>query len=536
MKITCLGAARTVTGSCYLTELDDGTCFLVDCGMFQGGSQIELRNRETDAYRVSALQGIFLTHAHIDHSGLVPKLVRQGYDGPIYATEATCDLLRILWLDSAHIQEMESEWQSRKNRRKGSGAVEALYETADAEKAISMLAPVLLNESRTDIPGVTAQFVIAGHILGAGSLHLTLRGREGEHRVGFSGDIGRPGQLIIPDPEFMPPLNTLFMETTYGSRLHKSVDESQEELLQVVNQAYQDGGKVIIPAFAVERTQEIIYVLAKGYREGRLPKDMPVYLDSPLAIKSTVIFRKHPELFDEETQDLLDEGHTPINLPTLRFTPTTDDSRKINESNEPSIIIAGSGMANAGRIKHHLKHNLWRPNCHVVIVGFQAQGTTGRRLVEGASSVRIFREDVSVKASVHTIGGFSAHADQRELLDWLEGHANPGMMVHLIHGEESASLAFRKKAKERFPDMHFDVPRWKDTITLGLVSEEEEREPVKAAADPAALAAWAGSLSERLARIEDDLSHGRLELDAELLGAVESALRRIEETAGSESS
>ncbi len=505
MRITCLGAARTVTGSSYLVEMDDDACFLVDCGLFQGGRQIERRNRDTSRYRPADLRAIFITHAHIDHSGLVPRLVREGFNGPVYASEATCELLKILWLDSAHIQEMEASWQSRKNKRQGGAGLEPLYETTDADAAIRLLHPVEMDCHLGLIDGVQACFVGAGHILGAASLHLNLRDKNGgEHQVGFSGDLGRPGQLIVPDPEAMPPLDMLFMETTYGNRRHKSLQESQAELLAAVKEAYANGGKVLIPAFAVERTQEIIYTLAAAYRAGEIPDDMPIFLDSPLAIKATEIFRAHPEFFDQATTEILNSGQTPLNLPNLRFTLSTEESRAINEHKGPAVIMAGNGMASAGRIKHHLKHNLWRSNTQVVIVGFQAQGTTGRALVEGASKVKIFREDVVVRAKVHTINGFSAHADREELLAWLTERAHPGLRVYLTHGEESSALSFRDLARQHLPQVSFMVPRINDVIQISAPA----RGKAAAAARPAAPAARPDQTAARLRELQAAL--GRL--------------------------
>ncbi|MBU4566793.1 MAG: MBL fold metallo-hydrolase [Desulfarculus sp.] len=500
MRLTCMGAARTVTGSSYLIEMDDERCFLVDCGLFQGSAQLERRNWIAGPYRVPDLSAIFITHAHIDHSGLVPRLVRGGYSGPIYASKPTCELLKILWLDSANIQQMEAEWQSRKNRRQGKNDLEPLYEVADAEAAITLLRPIELDCHEELLPGVRVCYVQAGHILGAASLHLTLTGENGVHRVGFSGDLGRPNQLIVPDPGKMDQVDTLFMETTYGGRTHKSLPESVDELLDVVKQAYQEGGKVLIPAFAVERTQEIIYILAAAHRRGELPDDLPVFLDSPLAINATRIFRDHPEYFDEQTKEILANGETPLNFPNLKFTTTSEESQNINRYMGPAIIIAGSGMANAGRIKHHLKHNLWRPNCHVVIVGFQAKNTTGRLLVEGAPKVKIFREDVVVRAKVHTINGFSAHADQNELLAWMAPLMHRGVKVNLIHGEEEQSVTFKALAQARFPMVRFHVPRWNEVLELGA-------RPVELAkVEPAELAAEVRQLSSRLAQLAERLS------------------------------
>jgi metallo-beta-lactamase family protein len=514
-----------VTGSCYLVDTDD-VRFLVDCGMFQGGKQIEQRNQTTRNYRVKELSGIFITHAHIDHSGLVPRLVRQGYAGPVWATEATCDLLKILWLDSAHIQEMEAEWQTRKNKRQHRPVIEPLYETADAEEAIRLLVPLPMDEIVEPLDGVRARYVTAGHILGAGSLYLELTNHSSQHRLGFSGDLGRPGQLIIPDPEELPQVDTLFMETTYGGRLHKGIEASIEELIQVVNDAYRDGGKVIIPAFAVERTQEIIYTLAGAWRENRIPQDMPVFLDSPLAISATQIFQRHPELYDDEALALMDNGHTPINLPSLRFTPSTEDSRKINDHKGPAVIIAGNGMASAGRVKHHLKHNLWQTNCHVVIVGFQAEGTLGRQLVEGRTRVRLFREEVVVRAKVHTIGGFSAHADQNELLAWLTPLAHPGLKVNLIHGEESGAMTFKQVAQARFPKVQFNVPQWREVIQLGPVGEVEAPAPIPREL----LAVRTEAVALRLERFHERMLAGLAHMDSASLAILEKALDQVERT------
>ena len=520
MRVTCMGAARTVTGSCYLVETDAGDNFLVDCGLFQGGRQVEQRNRHVGAKIARAVKAVVITHAHMDHSGLVPRLVRLGYQGPVYASQATCDLLVPLWLDSAHIQEMEAEWQTRKNRRKGLEPVEPLYQTADAEEACRLLSPQEMDQDMELLSGVQARLVSAGHILGAASVFLTMSGRQGVHRVGFSGDLGRPNQLIVPDAEVMPRPDTLFMETTYGNRTHKSLPESQRELVEVVNQAYQEGGKVVIPAFAVERSQELIYTLAAAHRRGEIPDDMPVYLDSPLAIKATRIFRQHPEFFDDEAKEILAGGDTPLNFPNLHFTLSTEESRAINERKGPAVIMAGSGMAHAGRIKHHLKHNLWRANCHVVIVGFQAKGTTGRLLVEGAPKVKIFREDVAVRAKVHTIGGFSAHADQSELLQWLSFLVHPGLKVNLMHGEESSALAFQKLASETYPGVRFHVPRWKEVITLREHSEASQE------IDPQQVAQRAQLVRRRLAELD------AATLDPERLAELDCALAEMERVAG----
>jgi metallo-beta-lactamase family protein len=515
MQITCLGAARTVTGSCYKVELDNGNSFLVDCGMYQGDKKLEERNWDQTLYEPRKIKAVFITHAHIDHSGLVPRLVRMGYRGPVFATEPTCELLKILWQDSAHIQEMESQWQTRKNKRQLRKTVEPLYNAVDAEDAIKLLEPVELACLAEPLPGLEVCYYNAGHILGAASLYITSKNGDKSSTVVFSGDLGRPGQLIVPDAETPPKPDAVFMETTYGNRQHKSLEESQEELIQVVNQASAEGGKVLIPAFAVERTQEIIYTLAKACREGRLPNDIPVFLDSPLAIKATEIFRKHPDYFDDEAQSILENGQRPLDMPNLKFSLTTKESMALNDEPGPHVIIAGAGMCNAGRIKHHLKHNLWQPSTHVVIVGFQAQGSTGRKLVDGAKKVRIFREEVAVKATVHTIGGFSAHADANELFDWLEPLVHPELKVFLTHGEESATLDFMKEAKRRFSSTSFYVPQWQEKLKIvpGAGLPKAAPLPAKAAGRPsavrpAALAAGLAALSQELIALAAKAAQG----------------------------
>jgi len=479
MKIKALGAVGTVTGSCFRIEMDDGHQVLLDCGLFQGGRQTELRNTNTGVYDPKNTSAIVITHAHMDHSGLVPRLVKAGYRGPVFATEATAELLRILWLDAANIQEQEAVWKSRKNRRQGKRDVEPLYTEDDARLAMTLLRPLSMAEGHQIVPGLTLRYVPAGHILGAASAHFTAQENGGgPRRVAFSGDIGRTGQLLMPDPETLPETDTLFMETTYGNRRHKDMGPSVDELLAAVNAAYREGGKILIPAFAVERTQEILLLLARAWHDETIPRDLPIILDSPLATQALEIYTHHVNLFDQETQDFLARGMGQETLPSLRITRDAQESQRLNDIKGPALIIAGSGMANAGRILHHLKHNLWRPNCHVIFVGFQAQGTTGRRLVEGAKVVKIFREPVNVEAKIHTIGGFSGHADQSELMAWLGRLAHPGLTVNLIHGEPSSTREFYDLAKSAYPEVIFNIPSWLHYAALAA------EEPVSTEGEP----------------------------------------------------
>lgn len=440
MFIQICGAARAVTGSCFLVEVGD-TRFLVDCGMHQGGDREEALNFERFPFDPDELDFVLLTHAHIDHSGRLPRLVKQGFSGPIYATKATCDLVEIMLLDSAYIQEMEAEWQTRKARRAGRKGADPLYDQDDARKTIPLLRPVDYGESTGPAPGVTVVFRDAGHILGSALLELRLEEQGSKVKVVFSGDVGQPDQPIIRDPTIIEETDYLIMESTYGDRLHERNGEPQHQLAEILKEAKRTGGNVIIPAFAVGRTQEILYFLRQIFEETDL--DMPVYVDSPLASRATEIFRQHREVFDEEAWKIVGEPGGIFDFKMLHYTESADDSKKLNEKNGV-VIISASGMADAGRIRHHLKHNLWRPESHVVIVGFQAQGSLGRRIKDGAQEVRIFGEDIAVKAQVHDLTGLSAHADQGQLLAWASHFKSPRLVI-LIHGEESAVVTLKQK-------------------------------------------------------------------------------------------
>lgn len=478
IKITCLGAAESVSGSNYLVENSRGKKVLVDCGLFQGGKQIEQRNWQDWGFDPREIETLFLTHAHIDHSGRIPKLVKDGFRGKIITSPPTAELCQIMLLDSAHIQEMDAEWQTRKNNRQGKKGVLPLYTMEDAEESLKYLSPVERDQIITVEPGIRARLRNAGHILGSSIVELWIEEENEETKIVFSGDLGKQDQLIVKDPHEIFAADYLFVESTYGNRLHRSFEDSKEELLEAIQYAVSHGEKVIIPAFALERTQEILYLLGEFYRDGLLPV-IPVYLDSPLAIKATQIFRKNKKYYDEQARAIVDQGFDPFDMPNLHFTPTTEESITINEKPGPAIIISASGMCTAGRIKHHLKHNLWRPGASIIIVGFQAQGTTGRKIVDGEKSVKIFREDVAVKAKVFTIGGFSAHADQKGLLEWVGHFAEPRPKVFVVHGEATASEALARVIHEKL-DMEVHVPMWKETLILKAMEVVREVTPEEA--------------------------------------------------------
>ena len=465
MKVKFMGAARAVTGSCFIIETAK-TRFAVDCGMHQGGAEIEKRNWDVDIYKPAQIDFFLITHAHIDHSGLLPRLVQKGFRGPIYATEPTGELIKILLLDSAHIQEVEAGWKNKMMLRNGqTSSAEPLYYLKDAQAVSPLIQTKTYDQVFSPASGIKANFKDAGHILGAAFLELFIEENGTTTKLVFSGDIGRRHQLLMEYPSTVSEADFLFMESTYGDRNHKGEEDSLNELAEAISYSYKNGEKIIIPAFAVERTQEILYSLHLLSMAGKLPKDLPVFLDSPLAIQATEIFRHYRSYLDEETRDLLKTGEDPLNLPQLKFSSTTAQSMEINELQGSAIVISASGMANAGRIKHHLKHNLWRPGASVVFVGYQAEGTPGRRIVDGAKTIRLFGEDISIKAKIFTINGFSAHADQEQLLAWLGNFQSKKMQIFLVHGELAAQEKLASLIKERY-GFAVDIPEYLEEIEL----------------------------------------------------------------------
>ncbi len=460
MQLQVCGAAREVTGSCYLVETGRAT-FLVDCGLHQGGAREDLLNRAPFPFDPVDIDFVLLTHAHIDHSGLLPRLVKEGFKGPIHATSATADLAEIMLLDSAHIQESEAEWQTRRARRAGRRVQGPLYTRVDAEKAARLLRPTEYEKEIEAGPGVRVRYRDAGHILGSALLEVWLDGGRGKVKVVFSGDVGQPDQPIIRDPEFVAETDYLIMESTYGDRTHEAMGDTIEQLSAVLAEAHKTGGNVIIPAFAVGRTQELIYYLARICERGCY--DMPIFIDSPLATRATEVFQRHAEVYDPETNERIRKNGDLFHFPGLKYTSSVEESRALNDR-RGVVIISSSGMAEAGRIKHHLKHNLWKPEAHVVMVGFQAQGTLGRRLLEGDKRVRIFGEEIVVRAKIHEITGLSAHADREQLLSWAS-HIRPPYLTLLCHGEQQAAFSLKKALEERY-GFRVEVPEPLEAVAL----------------------------------------------------------------------
>ncbi len=466
MKISFLGAARTVTGSCHVIEAA-GARFAVDCGMHQGNPAIEERNRQSGLYRPREMDFILLTHAHIDHSGLLPLLAAEGFKGNIYCTHPTLDLAALMLEDSAHIQEMEQEWKQSHDKRRGTkrDSDKALYTTEDARKAVTLMRPVDFDKTFEPHPGIKVTYRYAGHILGAAFLDLEITEGGQTTRLVFSGDLGRPGALLLHDAEHPNPPDWLFVESTYGDRNHRGESDTQEELAQAIAYSYSHGEKVIIPSFAVGRTQELLYSLILLRERNQLPADMPIFVDSPLAIRATEVFEKYAQTL--HTPEL--QGISPKDGSyNIHFTLNTEESQALNVLQGPAIILSASGMCNAGRIKHHLKHNIWREGASIVFVGYQAVGTLGRKIVDGAESIRLFNDDLAVAAKVFTINGFSAHAGQSQLLDWILPMSKAGSRIVLIHGEPKAqeALADLIKKNSSRDDVEVFIPDYLEDMTL----------------------------------------------------------------------
>ncbi|GIX45595.1 MAG: MBL fold metallo-hydrolase [Candidatus Hydrogenedentota bacterium] len=439
MRVTLYGAARTVTGSAYHVETQTGSV-LVDFGMVQGHDKENHANAIPPTLDLDNLGAVLLTHAHLDHCGRLPLLIKAGWQGPIYATPATREMASLILHDAAKVQAQDLERENRRRMRAGEEPVGPLYTQDDVDATMALFRTVEYDTPVPILPGITAKWVEAGHILGSTSIELTLEENGRRHVAIFSGDIGHLGAPVLRDPVRFCAADSVFMESTYGDRDHKSLAETLNETEDIIREAVARKAKILVPSFAVGRTQQLIYHLAALFRDGRLPQ-FPIYLDSPMAQEATRIYLRHTELYDEEAMELHRTGQLERDFSAVRFCATADESRALNGMEGPMLIMAGSGMCTAGRILHHLRNNLWKPNTYVLIVGFQAQGTLGRLLVEGRPKVKIFGEEIAVKASIHTLNGFSAHAGQSELLAWLGCVAHTKPQVYLTHGEPHAQEA-----------------------------------------------------------------------------------------------
>ena len=452
MKIQFCGASTSVTGSCHLITTDNFK-ILLDCGQFQGSKALEAMNYEEFPFNPAEVDYMILSHAHIDHCGRIPLLVKRGFRGNIYCTDATADLVEVMLKDSGYIHEKEAEWQNRKNERAGRPLVEPLYTYNDALDALQYIKPVLYDQLIELNPELRIVFNDAGHILGSAITELWVT--EGDHtaKIVFSGDLGVMERPILRNPTIIKKADYVIMETTYGDRLHPNNALDVQQLLDIILKTSKRGGTTVIPSFAVGRTQELIYELNNFYdHHPEYQADLEnlmVYVDSPMATTATQVFRKNAQVFDEEMKELITSGDDPLDFKNLKFTRTTEDSRQLNMNRQPKVIISASGMCEAGRIRHHLKHNLWDEKSSIIFVGYQAEGTMGRLLLDGTDKVTLFGEEVQVKAEIHNLEGFSGHADRDGLYSWLAGFQKEPKHIFLVHGETESKEGFAEYVKEK---------------------------------------------------------------------------------------
>ncbi len=445
-RLTFYGATEGVTGSSYILETG-GKKILLDCGLFQGSREEVKVNKEPFQFAVNTIDAVVLSHAHLDHSGRLPKLVADGYNGPMYMTSSTGELLEVMLKDAASLQQRDTEWENKRRRRAGKKEIEPTYTIDDVEAALALRDGFAYGYRREIVDGVEVCFRDAGHILGSSIVEVFITEQGVEKKLVFSGDLGNSCAALLRDPEVVEYADVLLLESTYGDRNHRPMDETLEEFENIIAEASKNGGNILIPSFAVGRTQEIIFRLGELYQKGLL-RHQAVYLDSPMAIAVTEIYHRYQNVYNTEDAAALQQGkagslHT--FLPVLRYTTSTEESMALNKIEAGTIIIAGSGMCTGGRIRHHFKHNLWRRNAHVIIVGYQAKGTPGRALVDGAKVFRLGGDKIAVNAAIHTLGGFSAHASQSQLIDWVKNFKKPQPELYLIHGEAEAKIAFQER-------------------------------------------------------------------------------------------
>lgn len=477
MKVSFFGATKTVTGSNFLVE-GAGKKFLVDCGLYQGSTKEEIKNNEPFPYDLNDIDFMLLTHAHIDHSGRIPKLYKEGFRKTIFATNATCDLCAIMLPDSGHIQETESEWKNRKRLRRGEQPLEPIYDAETAAKSLELFKGVQYDQIIEIDDDIHVRFNDAGHMLGSATIEVWIRENGENKKIVFSGDLGNNDIPLLAEPTMIEDADFLVMESTYGDRFHIENENKAEKFIEIVTDTIKNGGTVVIPSFAVGRTQEILYELNKIKESKEDSPDFdkrfeilmhtPVYVDSPLAISATEVFKENMDLFDDETKELIQRGDNPLDFPGLKFTQTVDESKALNESDESCIIISASGMCEVGRIKHHLKHNIWNPKNTILFVGYQAIGTLGRKIVDGAKTIKIFGEEVAVNARIEYIEGYSGHADQQGLLNFVYSFMKKPDHIFLVHGEEEPQKVLKNKITEN-TGLAVTIPAYGETYDLSNI-------------------------------------------------------------------
>jgi len=464
-KLTFYGAVNGVTGSCYLLEIGSSRV-LLECGLVQGNREAEKANDAPFPFDVDSIDAMVLSHAHLDHSGRIPKLVADGYRGPAYMTRPTRELLDIMLKDAAFLEMRDTEWKNRRRRRAGKEDLQPLFTLEDVEQALKQCQGLEYQKRHKVADGVEIRYRDAGHILGSAIVEIYISDQGVERKLVFSGDLGNSEAALLRDPDIVDSADVLLLESTYGDRDHRPMQETLDEFERVISEASENGGNILIPSFAIGRTQEIIFRLGQLYHAGKL-KQQAIFLDSPMAISATEVYQRYENTFnraDKVSLNVAHSGNLESFLPTLRFSRSTDESMAINRIQSGAIIIAGSGMCTGGRIRHHLKHNIWRRNAHVLIVGFQAAGTPGRALVDGAKTYHIAGEEIVVNAQIHTLGGFSAHASQSQLHQWVKGFSKQAPRIYLVHGEDKSKRALSELLSE--DGWQVDIPGYATTIEI----------------------------------------------------------------------
>ena len=518
MRIQFCGASTGVTGSCHLITTEHHK-ILLDCGQFQGGKAMDAMNYEPFPFDPAEIDYMVLSHAHIDHCGRIPLLIKRGFKGDIYCTDATADLLEVMLKDSGYIHEKEAEWKNRKNERAGRPLVEPLYTCNDAVESLKFVKPVLYDQLIELNPEMKIVFNDAGHILGSAITELWVTEGESVSKIVFSGDLGVMDRPILRDPTIIKKADYVIMETTYGNRLHPQNSMDVKSLMEIVIKTARRGGTVVIPSFAVGRTQELIYEFNRFYEKNRqYQKDLEelmVYVDSPMATTATEVFKRNAQVFDDEMKEIITSGDNPLDFKNLRFTRSTEDSIALNHNDRPKVIISASGMGEAGRIRHHLKHNLWNPKASVIFVGYQAEGTLGRLLVEGAKEVTLFGEEIQVNAEIYNLEGFSGHADRDGLLMWLGGFQKEPKHIFLVHGEPESKEDFARTVEQKL-GYHPIVVQGNSEFVLEKDEILNKREAMQEAMDSEALESVKKNIADIHRRLEGILYNTHLAVDSKL--------------------
>ncbi len=518
MKIQFCGASTGVTGSCHLITTENHK-ILLDCGQFQGGKAMDAMNYEAFPFDPAEIDYMVLSHAHIDHCGRIPLLVKRGFRGDIYCTDATADLLEVMLKDSGYIHEKEAEWKNRKNERAGRPLIEPLYTCNDAIESLKFVKPVLYDQLIELNSEMKIVFNDAGHILGSAITELWVTEGENVSKIVFSGDLGVMDRPILRDPTIIKKADYVIMETTYGNRLHPQNSMDVKSLMEIVIKTARRGGTVVIPSFAVGRTQELIYEFNRFYEKNkeyrRDLEDLMVYVDSPMATTATEVFKRNAQVFDDEMKEIITSGDNPLDFKNLRFTRSTEDSVALNHNERPKVIISASGMCEAGRIRHHLKHNLWNPKASIIFVGYQAEGTLGRMLVEGAEEVTLFGETIRVNAEIYNLEGFSGHADRDGLLTWLRGFHKEPKHIFLVHGEPESKRDFAETV-ERELGYHPIVVQGNSEFVLEKDEIVNKEQALRDAMDSEALENVKKNISDIHRRLEGILYNTHLAVDSTL--------------------